>query len=168
MGERPTFVPPPQPEPENRHAAREELDRLIIDVQQIDGQMRAPGRTDAEGRPLSYREWQDWRRRAMSARRFKEERKRFLKRWLDDHPARFAPSAVSRLSHLAWTETSHLARLMVKRVGHLEAVAYAARLHVGTPTDETLQDLGAILGRLDAHLAQEATDDRIEQESDGQ
>lgn len=135
------FVPPAQPEPESLHAAREESARLGNEMLGINHQLGANDATRPDGTRMTPAEYDDWRRRAKAAIRFKQDRKNFLDLWIRERAeaARDARLGVPGLT--AGLSATAAARELAKRVGRLEAVFVAARNFGDDPSAEHLREL---------------------------
>jgi hypothetical protein len=131
------FDPPAQPEPASIGDAIDEVKRIGLDILGIDQQLGNMVHTDDTGRRLSREETEEWRRRAKSAKRFKQERKVFLDAWIRNRPK---PEPEPR-RHESVIGATGRARDLARIVGLLEAVFVSARLFCENPTTENHREL---------------------------
>ncbi len=119
------IAPEVEVEPESWEKAKAERDALISDMKDIDTQLADP-MPAKDGRRLTREERDEWRKRAIWARRFKERRATYLKHWMATHPRPFVtgePTAtvVHRIARGS-VSTTNMMRAVAKRIGFLESV----------------------------------------------
>lgn len=69
-------------EPASYDAARMERAELKIAVQQLNDDLSSPQRKTRDGREMQSWEYDDWRKRATAAKRYKERRLIYLNEWI--------------------------------------------------------------------------------------
>lgn len=77
----------PQAEPSSVAEARLEREQLTEQFNDICVQLGLKNRTDGGGERLDSPEYFEWRDRALMAKRIKEKRIAYLKRWIREHEA---------------------------------------------------------------------------------
>ncbi len=123
--------------PESVDVAVDEQTRLLDDLRNIDGQL-GQAYIERDGRRLGQREYAEWRRKALVARRLTEGRYRFVKKWINQNGSG-RPSLVNR-DDMGVAATTQ-ARNLTKRVSAIEAIALAAVVYVREQTTENFNEL---------------------------
>lgn len=149
--------------PASLEAARQERERLVLDIQEIDSQL-----TDQRilMHAASRDDYEDWKRRSRSAKTLKVLRLRFLKRWLADHYVHVAPTPAN-LSPNSDIPMGTTLRMFAKRSGQLEAVYYAAVLffeeespeaweHLQTAVETAVELIGGVPDEIAAKIREAA------------
>ncbi|HEY7119660.1 MAG TPA: hypothetical protein VH475_23925 [Tepidisphaeraceae bacterium] len=121
-----------QPEPANRREAQREFKELGVDIGAIDMQLGQPPQCDASGQRLSHEAREEWRRKAKAAKRFKNERRLFLRDWLANHPHDERSIGGESPSIGATAQARSLSRVVAK----LEGVFVSARRFCEHPTPD--------------------------------
>ncbi len=136
-------------EPSSLEDALAERRILVEQTMSIDAQLGDMLRTDVHGRPLSRTEYAEWRKKAIGAKRIKTRRLLFLKEWIRDQDKsqpRRNPEQVDDIPSDIPITT--LLRRVTRRVGLLYAIYRAALIYVEQDTDESWEELAALVDRM--------------------
>ncbi len=140
VGGRPWDAPPGDVD-----AARAEAEEVFAAMRDIDTQLSAKKRERFHS-PGERTAYEDWKARALAARRAYERRYRFLKQWIGANNianARSAPTTRIRNSRLpdGWTSAGVALRHIARNVGQLESVFFAAGEWRDDPSEEKANEL---------------------------
>lgn len=131
--------------PVSVEAARAEQAELLDSMRSIDAQLGQEFiYLEKEGRRLNRKEYDQWRRRAVDAKRHAERRYRYVKDWLKDQGSG-APKPTPYMVRAGSTATGD-AHALAKRVGAIEAIAISAVAFVRETTPDQLKELTRLVG----------------------